>query len=243
MSNTEQEPDIVEGEEEEGEEQEETIQNDSAIAKSDKREVEGEEQEGEVEGEDVEGEEQEKTVVEGEDQKDQTPNTEQSAQIDTTTTHPDTEQDQTKATSTPVEKKTESVFDPLAGLSRSLGLSLGLSESKKHDRSSSVKSSLFKMLTPGILSSDVPQDTVVTSQRLKDLKEVNDDSKRLVQLKYTNMLKGINQQIVGLNQPLTRTLGVAQDISYNIRTLNENLHTLTTRITEMDNGSPLLSIQ
>jgi hypothetical protein len=73
------------------------------------------------------------------------------------------------------------------------------------------------------------------------VEEANEESKKLLQTKYATMLRSINREVVGLNVPLTRTLNVAQDISYHIRSLNEDLQTLTNQISEMDFG-PLLSV-
>lgn len=66
--------------------------------------------------------------------------------------------------------------------------------------------------------------------------------RKILQTKYSNLLKGLNREIVGLNAPLTRTLNIAQEISYHIRSLNEDLQTLTNQISEMDYGD-LLSVR
>jgi hypothetical protein len=61
------------------------------------------------------------------------------------------------------------------------------------------------------------------SARCKHLREDNMATRKVLHDNVTKYLQDVNQKIMDLNIPLTNTLTVSQDISYNIRLMNENL--------------------
>lgn len=61
------------------------------------------------------------------------------------------------------------------------------------------------------------------SARCKYLREDNIATRKVLHDSVTKYLQDVNQKVMDLNVPLTNTLTVSQDISYNIRLMNENL--------------------
>jgi hypothetical protein len=191
--------------------------------------IEEEEEQGEIEGEDPEEDEDDENKAEKETNDEE--NVQNEIEIST-------KQTDGKKSDNEVDKK--SLIDSL-GFTRSLSASKVKEIIGLGDQGTGLNS-MLKMFTPSVLTGEPQPQQFIVSTRMKELKDSNDEARKILVTKYSTLLKGINREVVGLNVPLTRTLSIAQDISYYIRSLNEDLQTLTNQISEMDLG-PLLSVK